>query len=301
MTTSNNELKFQVDLAPLSQCSFLDTSNLWFSILPESVMNLPLVPATSDVAAPKDLDSYPYPFTGEPSLSNLAFVLSKNDPASWNTAAQIALQLGRQASGALFSPGASYDGEIPEEVRANSNLIIIGMPTKMQIIDELNASMPAPFEEETNVAVLQGQQVAYRFPAESDLGFLELLQSPWNPDNIILAVAGTTPEGVRQAGAALIDPVLRGQLKGNFVLVNGHSLSVADTRTGLGLASVSADGNASAEFPVTSGEVATPEPAPPFTGSDVDWIPMAVGGLLVAILLVIIIAALTRRRVVINQ
>ena len=302
LATSNNELKFQVDLAPLSQCSFLDTSNLWFSILPESVMNLPLAPATSDTAAPKDLDSYPYPFTGEPTLSNLAFILSKDDPASWDTAAHIALQLGRQATGALFSPVVAYDGEISEQVRDNSNLIIVGLPTNMQIIEELNASMPAPFDEGTNVAVLQGQQVAYRFPAESDLGFLELLQSPWNQDNIILAVVGTTPEGVRQAGNALTDPVLRSQLKGNFVLVNGPSLSVADTRTGLGLASVSADGNAAAEIPVTSGETAaTPEPAPPFTGSDVDWIPMAVGGLLITILVVLIIAAITRRRVVVNQ
>jgi hypothetical protein len=136
LAANTNEMKFQVDLAPLSQCSFIDTSNLWFSILPESVINLPLSPATATSATPGDMGSYPYPFTGEPTLSNLNFVLSKADPASWNTAAQIALQLGRQATGAMFSPGVSFDGEIPDEVRNNKNMIVVGLPTKMQILND---------------------------------------------------------------------------------------------------------------------------------------------------------------------
>jgi hypothetical protein len=301
LETNMNELRFEVDLAPLSQCSFLDTSNLWLSILPESILNLPLSPATADAVSLGDLGSYPFPFTSEPTLSNLAFVLPKNDPASWNAAAQVALQLGRQAAGALFSPGVAFDGEIPDEIRTSRNLIVVGLPSEMQIFQELNDSLPAPFEEGSNVAVLQGQQVAYRFPAESDLGFLELLASPWNSEHVILAIVGTTPEGVRQASAALTNPLLRSRLKGNFVLVNDQSLSVADTRTGLGLASVSAQGNASAQIPTTSEETAVePEPTTVFSTSSVSWIPMVVGGLLVAILVVIIIAALTRRRVMLN-
>jgi cellulose synthase operon protein B len=299
LETNINELKFEVDLAPLSQCSFLDFSNLWFSILPESVLNLPLSAATADAVTLRDLGSYPYPFTSEPTLSNLAFVLSKDDPSSWNAAAQVALQLGRQAAGALFNPGVAFDGEIPEDIRNGRNLIVVGLPTDLPILEELNQSLPAPFEVGSNVAVLQGQQVAYRFPAESDLGFLELLASPWNSERVILAVAGSTAEGVRQAAAALTQPLLRSRLKGNFVLVNNESLSVADTRTGLGLASVSAQGGAAAEIPVTSGQTAAePAQAPVFSSGNVSWIPMVVGGLLIAILLVIIIAAITRRRVV---
>ena len=97
------------------------------------------------------------------------------------------------------------------------------------------------------------------------------------------------------------DPLLRSRLKGNFVLVNNESLSVADTRTGLGLASVSAEGGAAAEIPAASGETAAePAQAPVFSSGNVSWIPMVVGGLLIAILVVIIIAAITRRRVVMH-
>ena len=302
LTANTNELRFQVDLAPLSQCSFIDTSNLWFSILPESVINLPLTPATADTAAPRDMGSYPYPFTGEPTLSNINFILAKNDPASWNTAAQIALQLGNQAAGAILSPGVAFDGEIPEDVRSNKNLIIVGLPSKMQILNELNDSLPAPFENGTNIAVLKDQQVAYRFPADASLGFLQLLDSPWNSNNSILAVAGTTDDGVKQAGNALIAPILRSRLKGNFALVNGQTISIADTRTGLGMAGVSASGGAAAEIPVTSGETNSSEsPVDVLSGRNVGWIPMVIGGLLIAIVIVIIVAALTRRRVVMHR
>src|SRR5512133_1102205 len=126
-----------------------------------------------------------------------------------------------------------------------------------------------------------------------------MLPSPWNSDNVIMAGSGTTPEGMRQAENALTSPVLRSRLKGNFVLVNGQTLSVADTRTGLGLAGVSADGNATAEVPVTGNQPAkTATTANPLSLNGDNWIPIVIGGLLVAILIVIIIAALTRRRVV---
>jgi hypothetical protein len=115
-------------------------------------------------------------------------------------------------------------------------------------------------------------------------------------------VTGTTDEGVRQAGNALISPVLRSRLKGNFALVNGQTLSVADTRTGLGMAGVSANGNASAEIPVTGANAnATQAPDKALAGVNDGWIPIVIGGLLIAIVVVIIIAALTHRRVVLHQ
>jgi cellulose synthase operon protein B len=302
LATSTNELKFEVDLAPLSQCSFLDFSNLWLSILPESLLNMPLQPATAGTFSLRDLGSYPYPFAGDPTLSSLGFVLPKNDPAAWNTAAQIALHLGRQAAGALFNAAVAYDGEIPDDIRANRNLIVIGLPSTTKLISEINDSLPAPFEKGTNVAVMQGQQVSYRFPEDADLGYLQLLNSPWNADRVILTVVGSTPAGVQQAGKALTDALLRSRLKGNFVLVNGESLSVADTRTGLGLASVGDAANVEPQAPAVSGS-GTPVPETPSTvfSSDVGWIPMVVGGLAVLIIVVMIIAALTRRRVVVHR
>ena len=302
LSTGTNELRFQVDLAPVSQCSILDFSNLWLSILPESVLHLPLRPATAGSVQLRDMSSYPYPFVSEPTLSNLAFILPTGDSSAWNAAAQIALQMGRQSSGALFNLGVAYDGEIPDDIRNERNLIVIGLPSEMQLLKELKDSLPAPFDEGTNVAVLQGQQVAYRFPAEADLGFLELLSSPWNGDRVILAVVGNTQAGIEQASRILTDPTFSSKLRGNFVLVNGESLSVADTRTGLGLASVgdtASVAGAQAQVPAP-GATAVPESPVTLLTTDVDWIPFVVGGLALMIVFVLIIAALTRRRTLPN-
>jgi hypothetical protein len=226
--------------------------------------------------------------------------LPKNDPSAWNTAAQIALQLGRQAAGALFNVGAAFDGEIPDDIRSSRNLIVVGLPGENQLLADLNDSLPAKFEKGSNVAVIQGEQVSYRFPTDSDLGYLELLNSPWNADRVILAVVGSTAAGVQQAGTALTDPILRSRLKGNFVLVNGQTLSVADTRTGLGLASVGEAANVSPQQAVTGGTESGQASNTVFSDG-MGWIPLVAGGLAVIIIVVIVIAVLTRRRVVVHR
>lgn len=301
LQTSTNELKFEVDLAPLSQCSFTDFGNLWLSILPESVLHMPLKPATAGTVSLRDLGSYPYPFASDPTLSNLGFVLPKNDPSAWNTAAQLAAQLGRQAAGALFNIGVAYDGEVPDDIRNNRDLIVVGLPSTTKMMTDLNQSLPAPFEKGTNVAVIQGQQVAYRFPTDSDLGYLELLNSPWNAERTILAVVGTTAAGIAQAGNALINPLLHSRLKGNFVLVNGQSVSVADTRTGLGLASVGDAANVTPQQETVNGVQPAKSPVKSVFSNENGWIPLVVGGLGVLIVIVVVIAALTRRRVTVTR
>lgn len=297
LTTGTNELQFEVDLAPLSQCSLLDFGNLWLSILPESILHLPLQPATAGTTTLRDLSSFPFPFASDPTLSNLGFVLPKSNPSAWNTAAQIASHIGNDSAGALFNMGVAFDGAVADDFKTGHNLIVIGLPSETKLLADINDSLPAPFEKGTNVAVIKGQQVSYRFPANTDLGYLELLNSPWNADRMILAVVGSTPAGVTQAGTALTDAGLLNRIRGNFVLVNGATLSVADTRTGLGLASV---GDAASVTPHAALAV-TPAPqtttASSLFASETGWIPMVVGGLLLMILVVAVIAAITRRRV----
>jgi hypothetical protein len=249
----------------------------------------------------RDLGSYPYPFASDPTLSNLGFILPKNDPSAWNTAAGIAANLGRQAAGALFNLAVAYDGEVPEDIRNNRNLIVVGLPSTTKLLGDINDSLPAPFEKGTNVAVIKGQQVSYRFPTNSDLGYLELLNSPWNADRMILAVVGTTPAGVAQAGNALINPILHSRLKGNFVLVNGQTLSVADTRTGLGLASVGDAANVAPQQGTANTTQPAKSPVNTVFSDENGWIPLVVGGLGVMIVIVLIIAALTRRRVTVTR
>jgi cellulose synthase operon protein B len=283
-----NQLRIRASLAALSQCSAID-SNLWLAILPESLLHLPLKAAPVSSLDLEDLSIYPYPFINIPTLSDTAFVLSKS-PASWAIAAQIASGLGRQAKGSVLDLEVAYDGEIPKDIRDNNDLIIIGLPSDLKIIAELGKSLPGPFEVGSNSAVVNNQQIIYRFSPDIDLGYLELLAAPWDSSHTILAVAGSTENGVKLAGAALVDPTLRSRLKGNFALINGANITVADTRTGLGLGSLNSESTEQTIAPED-----TPVSAPSSPATSLTWIPLVVVVLLVLIIIVLFIAMMSAR------
>jgi hypothetical protein len=51
------------------------------------------------------------------------------------------------------------------------------------------------------------------------MGYLELFPSPWNPNRAVLAVMGSTKEGVQWAANALLVSTIRSTLTGNFATV----------------------------------------------------------------------------------
>ncbi len=299
LTSGSNQLKLEANLVPLTQCSSLNFSNLWISILPESILHLPLIQAPVSITTTQDLSTYPYPFANQPNLSNLAFVVAKNDPAAWNDAAQIGYLLGRRASGAIIDFALAYDGEITDKVRQSHDMIVVGLPNNLKLMTDLNKSLPAPFDPGSNVAVLKGQQVTYRFPADTDLGYLELMTSPWNSSYSILSVVGSTPGGIHLSSTTLTDTAQYSQLKGNLAIIANKTITVVDTRTGLGLSAINDNTNATPQGPSLQD---TPSPAPsPSLITSRNWIPVAIGILVFLIIIVMIMAVILSRRGKSNQ
>lgn len=288
----SNQLKIEADLVPTTQCSSLNLSNLWLTILPESVLHMPLQPAPVGLTTVQELSQYPYPFANEPTLSNLAFVIAKSDPAAWNDTAQIAFWLGRQASGSIIDFTLAYDGEINDQVRQNHDMIVVGLPTNLKLLTDISKSLPASFDPNSNVATLKGQQVTYRFPANTDLGYLELLPSPWNSSYTILSVFGSTPDGIKLASTALTNPSQNSQLKGNLAIIANKTITSVDTRTGLGLSGLTGNTNST---PQVSPPQDISTTAPSLNSSRI-WIPVAIGFLIILIIIVIITTMILSRR-----
>jgi len=128
-----------------------------------------------------------------------------------------------------------FDDEISKDDLAKYNLIVVGLPSQLSIMKELNDSLPIPFDLETNATRNSYSQVTYLVPPDAAFGYVELLQSPWNADNFVITALGNTPEGVISATTALYDAKLRGQLAGNFAAISGAKVQTADTRLGLPL------------------------------------------------------------------
>jgi hypothetical protein len=225
-----NRLVIQPDLVPRATCLDTDQTDVWLTLRPESLLHLPLGPAEGSLPVTFDLRKYPAPFTTDPSLNNLAFVLARDDPNGWNLAARIAFDLGDRARLTLAKLVATYADSVSEDIRANYDLIVVGRPSTLPLIAELGSALPAPFAAGSDLATEQDLSVVYRLPADASVGYLELLSAPWQGDRAVLAVLGNTDQGVQWAGNALVNPTLRGRLTGNFAVVNAEQVLVGETQ-----------------------------------------------------------------------
>jgi hypothetical protein len=226
-----NRLDVKVNIMPIDYCVSRSLRGLWIRLWPESTLHLPLIPASANLVSNIDLAAYPAPFVYDPMLENTSFVLAKDDLESWRAALQIAAYLGYRAGGASFAPSVFYGDDIPAPERSKHNLLVIGIPSQLPIMSEINNVLPASFSGVSDIAAIENKfQITYRIPTDSPLGYVELLSSPWNPDNMVLAVLGNQTQGVSWAASSLIDPDLRSQLAGNFAVINDRQIITTDTR-----------------------------------------------------------------------
>ena len=238
-----NVIDVNVALIPFDVCSSISfNSGLWVTIYSESVLHLPLARATATTNTLKDLQAYPYPFLNDPSLSSTTFILPQSDPAALAVAGALAFDLGNTATGSVFSFDVDFDGQLEDATRKDQNLILVGEPSSLSLINDLKDNMPAYFEPNSNTAILEGQQVVYRISSGKSLGYLELFSLPWDNQFAALEVLGTNVEGVLFAGRALVNEEVRNTLKGDFATIDNKQTMVVDTRTGAGMGRVAFEG-----------------------------------------------------------
>jgi hypothetical protein len=193
-------------------------------------LHLPLTPTQVSPLSMVDLSAYPAPFTYQPTLGATAFVLPHDDLDSWRSALRIASFLGDRTNGAVFTLSAFYGDELKDPDRAKYNLVVIGQPSKLPIVSEMNPSLPAPFDPSSDVAIESNMQVKFNIPATAPTGYVQLFPSPWNPNNLVVAALGNSPQGVLWAASALVDAPLRSRLAGNFAAISGTQAVTTDTR-----------------------------------------------------------------------
>lgn len=288
----NNRLAVTSGLIPFDVCAEFVTDNLWFTVFADSVIQLPLMPAPLDKSSRiLDLDLYPDFLSLSPGVGSVAFVLPENDPVAWRSAANIAFNMGDDTAWNMAEFGTYFGSNVPEDARQNHDLVIVGQAANLPIIAELSGAMPAPFDANSNVATLQDLQVTYRLPESSDLGYIELFEAPWNPERAVLAVLGSSPDGVAWAGDTISDRALRGDLGGDFAFVNGEQVVSFDTRiytgtSGTTLATAVPEAEVSApifDVPVVVAERPT-------------WILPAIAAALVLMVLIVIVAGISAIR-----
>ena len=291
-----NRISIRAELQPEFFCDTTGFSNPWVTIVDQSRFHLPA--GATDTIAPSpsvDLKFFPNILLRYSDLGDIALVLPKVAPQSWNIAGRLAYYLGYTASPLISNLKMVFSDDVSQEIRANNTLVLIGKPDDLPFLEEINDDLPAPFDFSNNAASERQLQVVYRIPPGVSVGYLELMPSPFNSEKTILVIAGNTDNGLPMARDALIGPLLSDQLAGVFAVTNGTQIA-----TGRGSALFSIVGQVVPEaeqviatpFP-TEGPVAVSMFGPPV------WLPsiFILSGVFALFLIAIVIArSLARRR-----
>nr|MBA3533671.1 cellulose biosynthesis cyclic di-GMP-binding regulatory protein BcsB [Ardenticatenales bacterium] len=282
LRAGNNRLSVQSTLMPSEPCVDPRLATIWLTVRPESLLHIPLIAEGDPRAQILDMSRYGNVARLGLSFNQIAFVLPTQAPLAWQVAASVAFDLGHRGDGTPSDLLATYSDALSPELRLERSLIVVGQPSTLPLITELSEELPAAFEPGSDLAIERNMRVIYEVPDGTSLGYLQLLASPWNRQRAILAILGSTPEGVQWAGRALTDATLRGRLSGNYAVINGEQIVVGDTRLGGGAISLAAT-------VVPGGESKGIPAAPPPASERLWWVPPVIG---VAILTMIAIIAL---------
>ena len=224
-----NRLSVEANLIPYNSCDVTGFSEYWLTVFSDSAIHIPPAPQFEVSGLYKfDLKMYPEMFFTQNNLSDIAFVIPKTFSTSWNIASQIAFSLGIAGRPEISNIMAAYDDEMLfDEVVQQRSLLIIGRPSALSIIQDINDQLPAPFDIETDTAIEYGANVIYRIPPGESIGYLEVISSPYSPGKALLIVSGNNDYGVELAGNALLIDSLTSQLAGSFSITNGTQVAVS--------------------------------------------------------------------------
>lgn len=228
-----NRLEILSDIVPYFTCYSTDLLSTWITISESSVVHLPITGQQFDIGSNTNLRDFPYMFLTTSNLGDLAVILPHNDPVSWASASDALFYMGYKGELPIAGFKAVYADNISDEILKDYNLMTFGRSNTLDFISSINSSLPAPFKEGSDEAVQPSMLVNYSLLPDTSVGYLQLLSSPWNEDNVLLGVFGNTQLGIPMAGRTLTQDELVSELTGNFAIVYQDQVVSTDTRLGI--------------------------------------------------------------------
>jgi hypothetical protein len=204
-----------------------DDDQAWFRIKNSSRI---FFAHREDAGLDLNFSFFPHPFHLNPALTDVAFVLPEISTADdWESALRLAASLGDSASGKTIAPVVMLDSDLTALDSESFQLIALGRPSRNRVIQQVNADLPQPFLPGTDEIKQKLDDVVFRLPRGVDLGYLQLIPSPWDATRAFLAVTGTSEKSIKWAVDVLVSqPWALGS--GNLALVREAEINTIDTR-----------------------------------------------------------------------
>ncbi len=227
-----NRLSISAKLLPVFACDTSGVSDPWLTISDQTSLHIPVTPSSASNSSPLlDLRFYPNMFLTRSDLGDVAFVLPRSSPDTWQIAGDLAYDLGRIANPTVANLQMAFADQPVADVHNNSSLIVVGKASTLPLLAGFNDILPAPFDLKNDTAEETNMQIVYRIPQGVSVGYLELLASPYNAQKAVLVVSGNDSPGVSKSASALLIGSMRSQLAGLFAVTNGTQVATRSTNS----------------------------------------------------------------------
>lgn len=289
LNVGRNRITISANLIPNTPCVDPNLAGIWYTLRADSMISIPVRATRGRSIVLRNLATFLEPLTISNTLKNIAFVVPSDDPTSWTVAGQLATALGDSLDPAFVELRAVNPEQVAS-VQANHDLVLVGQAPAHAILQDpaLQPIIPAPFAQGSKHPTLGNSRVVYRIPPELSLGYLEFMRSPWNEQRSILAVLGSTDQGVQWSGNALTTSRLRTRLNGSLAIVNDQQISVEDPTVTGDTAGIANDALGENQDDPIYREVTPPEKP--------QWILYAIAGLLVLMVIISVIVIIQAAR-----
>jgi hypothetical protein len=200
-----NRIRLHISADTDNMCQYLMNDRYWITAFSDSFLRFNY--HTKDAGL--DLNQFPYPFNNQPTLKDVVFIVSPNlTVTEIEGIVALAAQLGSATGHDSFAPKVVFATSAAMDSWADYHLIVMGLPTENPYLAAINDALPQRFQPGTNQVLQELDFSIYQLPPDMSLGYVQALPSPLNPDRTLLAITGTTHEGIGWAVHALTDSEL---------------------------------------------------------------------------------------------
>jgi hypothetical protein len=221
-----NDLEYRFHLYPekYDMCRFVTDVHIWGTIHNTSYVDLP-----GEIKAPLPdvglINDGGYPFTAYQDMSKIAMVLPDSaSQTDLDAMLQLLTRLGRTSlSHKGIELTAYHAGTLPDEVKKDRNLIVIGQRDKNKLFGEMKDKTSLLTENTWNTLQEDQKAKVAQINYSPGQGIVEELISPWNGSRVVLLVTGQNDTAlVRDSQLFQNDLWFTGIKQGNVTVINDN-------------------------------------------------------------------------------
>lgn len=166
-----------------------------------------------------DLARFPEPFLRPTLLEGKVAVILPNEPSSsdFSAAASVAARFGQASGGKPFEAKLYTANQVDQQLRAGSDLVVIGRPDTNPFLHELSPGLPLKVSQGSSA---QGFVDERNVPIPPENGVLQMVRSPWDSRFTVLVVSGGNDEGVHRAVRTLSSRLGMKTLQGPYAIIS---------------------------------------------------------------------------------